>query len=317
MPKSAFMPLAMATLTETVPTGAEWIYEVKLDGYRIEAIIDPQGIQLLTRNGNDWSHRFPAVCDALRSLHTTNAVLDGEVVVLNAKGISSFQALQQMLESADRSSLRRMRYYVFDLLVLDGHTLTGLPLDDRVEVLRALLKSRPPRSIIRPVQRLYPRNGDLLAQACAAGQEGVISKRRNASYAHGRGQAWVKTKCLQRQEFVVVGYTAPKGAREAFGALLLGVYDGDQLLYAGKVGTGFDQRTLHTIYSKLNPQKRQRSALTIPPAGKLATDVQWVHPTLVAEVAFTEWTADGLLRHPVFQGLREDKVPHDVRREQL
>ena len=306
-----FMPLALATLEQAAPEGDGWIHEEKLDGYRIEAIITPRGIQLVSRNEKDWTSRFPGVADALRMLPVRSAILDGEIVALDDLGATSFQRLQQSMETHE---IRNVRYHAFDLLMLDGIDLRELPLALRRDFLWELIHELGRQPIVRPTREFHTRDGDPLAQACALGIEGIVSKRADSSYPVGRSPFWVKSKCGRRQEFVVVGYTDPQGSRNHFGALLLGVYDGPILRYAGKVGTGFDVNTLSDIMRKLRELETDAGLVTspvsIPRAG-----LHWVKPTLVAEIAFTEWTADGLLRHPVFKGLRVDKPARSVRRE--
>lgn len=308
-----FLPVGLATLQERAPAGEEWVHEEKLDGYRIEAVVQPHALHLFSRNRKDWTTRFPAVVDALRALPVHSLVLDGEIVAHDSEGNTSFQHLQQSLEN---HALRNVRYHVFDVLAIDGADLRQLPLAFRRAFLRDLLALVPrgARTIIRPTRQFDPSDGDPLAQACALGIEGVVSKRDDSPYPTGRSPLWIKSKCARRQEFVVVGYTDPQGSRNGFGALLLGVYEGKALRYAGKVGTGFDVMTLQTI-------KKHLRTIGIPAHGMLnrtgvpRTGVHWVEPSLVAEIVFTEWTEDGLLRHPVFKGLRTDKSARDVRRE--
>jgi bifunctional non-homologous end joining protein LigD len=310
-----FLPVSLATLERDVPTGAGWIHEAKLDGYRIEAVVDHRAkspVTLYSRNAHDWTARFPAVVDALARLPVEQATLDGEIVVPVALGQSAFQALQRSLEAG---ALRNVHYVLFDLLLLDDADLRRVSLRDRLSLLRALLQHREPRSPLRPVRRYSPRGGDLLARACADGLEGLVCKKLDGRYESGRHRGWVKVKCIRRQEFVVVGYTEPRGSRTGFGALLLAVHDATGALhFAGKVGTGFDTRGLAALYARLRAIERPAPTLARS-TGIPAREVHWVEPSLVAEVAFTEWTDDGRLRHPVFQGLREDKLARDVVRE--
>ncbi|HYW33505.1 MAG TPA: non-homologous end-joining DNA ligase [Gemmatimonas sp.] len=306
-----FRPVALATLDVAPPEGAGWIHEEKLDGYRIGAIRAAESVRLFSRNRKDWTSRFPGVVDAVAALPVRSAVFDGEVVALDQKGVTSFQRLQQSLELHE---IRNVRYHLFDLLELDGVDLRELPLAVRRSFLLELLKGAGRGPVLRATREFHPRDGDPLVQACALGIEGVVSKRVDTSYPRGRSPCWIKSKCGRRQEFVVVGYTDPQGSRSHFGALLLGVYDGATLHYAGKVGTGFDVSTLSSIMEELRQleirERQITSTVSIPRAG-----LHWVEPQLVAEIAFTEWTEDGLLRHPVFKGLRLDKPARDVRRE--
>jgi bifunctional non-homologous end joining protein LigD len=316
-----FVPVALATLDTKVPLGTAWIHEAKLDGYRIEAIrhaarqiqAGQAPVTLWSRNARDWSARFPDVVQAITALPVMSAVLDGEIILPVRQGASAFQALQRSL---DQPEVRGVHYVVFDLLHLDGVDLRREPLRTRQELLRALLRHRGARSPLRPVRRFGTRSGNPLAAACALGLEGIVSKERDGRYVSGRHRGWVKVKCTRRQEFVVAGYTEPRGSRTGFGALLLGVHDETgTLIYAGKVGTGFDSRTLNALHERLRT-RRVRAAPVAPSPLLPRRDVHWVEPELVAEVAFTEWTADGQLRHPVFHGLREDKRARDVVREE-
>ena len=306
-----FIPVALATLEAAAPEGEGWIHEEKLDGYRIEAIRSDSGIQLVSRNAKDWTSRFPAVAETLMMLPIRSAILDGEIVALDENGATSFQRLQQSMESHE---IRNVRYHAFDLLMLDGIDLRELPLALRRDFLHELLHELGRQSIVRPTREFHPRQGDPLAQACALGIEGIVSKRADSSYPVGRSPAWIKSKCGRRQEFVIVGYTDPQGSRSHFGALLLGVYDGPTLRYAGKVGTGFDVITLSAIMRKLR-ELETGAGLVTSPVSIPRSGLHWVKPELVAEITFTEWTSDGLLRHPVFKGLRADKPASAVRRE--
>ena len=306
-----FVPVALATLESSAPVGPEWIHEEKLDGYRIESVLAGGSLRLLSRSGKDWTSRFPSVAEALLTLPVTSAVLDGEIVAVDERGVASFQRLQQSLHSHE---IRAVRYHVFDLLWLNGTDLRELPLAFRREFLNDLLLERDRNSVVHKTRQFHIRHGDPLARACALGIEGVVSKRADAAYPVGRTPLWIKSKCVRRQEFVVVGYTDPEGSRHHLGALLLGVYHGSTLRYAGKVGTGFDERMLRTLWRALRARAIAvpdvQSSGALPRAG-----AHWVRPELVAEIAFTEWTTDGVLRHPVFKGLRTDKRARTVRRE--
>lgn len=310
-----FLPVALATLEPQAPSGPEWIHEEKLDGYRIEAVVSDSGVRLYSRNEKDWTMRFPGVVEALRDLPVQAAVLDGEIVALDVHGATSFQQLQQSMEHHE---IRNVRYHVFDILSLNGTDLRELPLTFRRDFLREVLRELPRSArggaAVRPTRQFSERDGDPLQQACALGIEGVVSKRDDSAYPLGRSPMWVKSKCARRQEFVVVGFTDPQGSRDHFGALLLGVYDGAALHYAGKVGTGFDVQTLGEVRERLREIEIPAHGM-VSRTGLPRTGVHWVKPRLVAEIVFTEWTADGLLRHPVFKGLRADKPARDVRRE--
>ncbi|MEX2220756.1 MAG: DNA ligase D [Candidatus Rokuibacteriota bacterium] len=301
----------LATLVSGPPPGEDWVHEIKLDGYRILLRIERGRVKLLTRNRQDWTARFPAMAEAASALPVKEALLDGEVVVLDRAGVSSFQALQQ---ADPRGAGGAPVYVAFDLLFLDGRDLRPLPLVERKARLARLLKSRRGRlryseHVAAPGQRVYQR-------ACRLGLEGIVAKRKHAPYTSGRGQAWLKVKCVTRQELVIGGYTDPEGARAEFGSLLLGVHERDgRLVYAGRVGTGFDHATLRALGARLRKLERRASPFAPDGPRPPARGAHWVKPELVAEVAFTEWTRDGLLRHPAFGGLREDKPAAQVVRE--
>jgi len=307
----AWVAPQLATLVSGPPPGDGWVHEIKLDGYRILLRIERGRVKLLTRNRQDWTTRFPAVAKAVAALPVKEALLDGEIVALDSAGVSSFQALQQ----ADQLEADRTLVYVaFDLLFLDGRDLRPLLLVERKARLARLLKGR--RGQLRysahfdvPGRRVYER-------ACRLGLEGIVSKQKTAPYASGRGPAWLKVKCVARQEMVIGGYTDPEGARAEFGSLLLSVHDRDgRLVYAGRVGTGFDHATLRSLGARLRKLEQRASPFAPDGPRPPARGAHWVKPELVAEVAFTEWTRDGLLRHPTFEGLREDKPAAQVVRE--
>ena len=305
----------LATLVTAPPAGDEWLHELKLDGYRILCAVEDGEAQVYTRNAKDWTARFSPIAKAAAALPVSSALLDGEVVVLKPDGTSSFQALQNALtESRDRDLL----YYVFDLLYLDGQDLRPAPLTARKEALAGLVSKGFPqdRPVIRLSDHVQGQGEGFYQQACRHGLEGIVSKRADAPYRSGRGKDWLKVKCLKRQEFIIAGYTDPEGARSGFGALLLAVNDGDDLIFTGRVGTGFDTSTLDSLRERLEKLERKTPPVKNPPRGAQARGVHWVKPELVAEIAFTEWTDDGALRHPTFQGLREDKPAADVVREE-
>ena len=306
----AWVAPQLATLVSGPPPGDGWVHEIKLDGYRILLRIERGRVKLLTRNRQDWTARFPAVAEAAAALPVKEALLDGEIVALDRAGVSSFQALQQ----ADQLEAGRSLVYVaFDLLFLDGRDLRPLPLLERKARLARLLKGR--RGRLRYAEHFDTPGQRVFDRACRLGLEGIIAKQKSASYRSGRGAAWLKVKCVARQELVIGGYTDPDGARAEFGSLLLGVHDRDgRLVYAGRVGTGFDQATLERLGARLRKLERRDSPFT-PHGPRPPARAHWVKPELVAEVAFTEWTRDGLLRHPAFQGLREDKPASQIVRE--
>ncbi|MBT2322002.1 DNA ligase D [Variovorax paradoxus] len=301
----------LATLVDAPPPRPdEWIYEIKFDGYRMLAHIgEGGGVRLVTRNGHDWTSRLPHLARALAGMKLAPGWLDGEIVVLAESGRTDFQALQNAFESA---STKGIVFFLFDLPYYDGHDLRGVPLVERREFLRSLLADPPPGIRFSEAFDASPR--DIVASACKLGLEGVIGKRKQSRYASRRSADWIKLKCSQRQEFVIGGYTDPKGSRIGIGSLLLGVHDGKgDLVYAGKVGTGFNDRSLADMLKRLqkigidqrpfkNPTEDERSA-------------HWVEPRLVAEVSYAEWTAGGHIRHGVFHALRSDKPARAIVRE--
>ncbi len=302
----------LATLVEKAPPG-EWSYEIKFDGYRIMARIDHDEVKLFTRNGHDWTHKLPKQAEALAALGLESAWLDGEIVVANEQGVPDFQALQNAFES-NRSG--NILYYLFDMPYLNGVDLREVPVEERRVALATVLKPNKD-----PLLRFSDAFGEepeaLLNSACQMQMEGLIGKRLGSPYVSRRSSDWIKLKCKHRQEFVVVGFTDPQGARNAFGALLLGLHDRDsgELRYAGKVGTGFNETTLKHIYEQLKPLQVKKPAVVNPPTGFDAKGVHWLKPVLLAEVAFAEMTKDGSVRHAVFHGLRDDKPAEDITEE--
>ncbi|MFU8815378.1 MAG: DNA ligase D [Pseudomonadales bacterium] len=301
----------LATLAQAAPAGSEWIHEIKFDGYRILARLDRGGVTLISRNGKDWTGRFPELAVLLGNLPAGSAVLDGEVVALAANGASSFRLLQEALSAGRTAALI---YQVFDLLHLDGHDLSTTPQLERKRALANLLERAGfvGAAKVRYTEHLKGKGEQFYRHACRLGLEGIICKRAGARYQPGRNKHWLKVKCTRHEELVVGGYTEPGGARSGFGALLLGFFDGDRLVYAGKVGTGFSDRQLQRLHARLRDLEVPDSPFAVPPASR---GVHWVEPALVAEVEFTEWTRERLLRHPTFRGLREDKDPREVRKD--
>jgi bifunctional non-homologous end joining protein LigD len=301
-------PPQLATLAPAAPDGADWVHEIKYDGYRMLAWIDGASVRLLTRNRKDWTDRFPELVRALVGLNLGDAVLDGEVGVELPDGRTSFQALQNVLKHS--SSGGRLRFWLFDALRLDGEDLTRLPLVERKARLRAVLSGA--RAPLRYSEHVEGRGPAFHEQACRHGLEGIISKRSAAPYRGGRSRDWLKVKCVREQEFVVGGYTAPGGSRQGLGALHVGTFEDGRLVYRGKVGTGYTENTLRDLVRRLKPLKRPDSPFADGPRAGAARGSTWVDPVLVAQVRFTEVTDDGRLRHPVFHGLREDKDATEV-----
>lgn len=307
----------LATLVDGPPTHGEWDYEVKFDGYRILARIDGNTVRLFSRNGRDWTAKLPRQARTLRALGLREAWLDGEVVVMGERGVPDFQALQNAFETAHAEHIA---YYLFDIPFCNGMDLRGVPLRERRALLQRILDAAPgdlDRDAVLFSGTFNAAPEDLLSSACSMSLEGVIGKRADAPYRAGRSPAWIKLKCGQRQEFVIGGYSAPKGRRSGFGALLLGVYDdAGKLRYAGRVGTGFNETSLHTLHRELTGLTIDTPRFANPPTGSDARDVQWVKPERVAEIAFAEWTREGIVRQAVFQGLRDDKPARNIVREQ-
>jgi len=299
----AFRPVQLAKLVDTVPSGDRWIHEMKYDGYRILVAVGGGEARAYTRSGLDWSDRFPSILSEARKLQVRSALIDGEAVVIDAEGRSSFQALQNALKGAPAS----IDYYAFDLLQLDGDDLKRVPLLERKKKLEAILPARNP--ILRYSDHIQGRGEELLHRFCDAGLEGIISKLADSDYVAARDGSWLKIKCIKRQEFVVVGWT-PSDKERAFRSLVLGVYDGGKLRYAGKVGTGFDTAELVRLMKIMAPLE-QRTATVEAPRTEVR-GARWLRPKLVAEIAFTEMTNEGTLRHPSYLGLREDKKPEAV-----
>ncbi|VVO47463.1 DNA ligase D [Pseudomonas fluorescens] len=302
----------LATLVDSAPAG-EWSYEIKFDGYRIMARIDHDQVQLFTRNGHDWTHKLPKQAEALAALGLESAWLDGEMVVANEQGVPDFQALQNAFDSGKSTNIL---YYLFDLPYLNGVDLREVAVEERRAALSTVLGAHE-QPLLRFSEAFDETPDALLNSACQMQMEGLIGKRLGSPYVSRRSGDWIKLKCKHRQEFIIVGYTDPKGARSAFGALLLGLHDRDsgELRYAGKVGTGFNETTLKSILAQLKPLQVKTAAVVNPPSGFEAKGVHWLKPKLLAEVAFAEMTKDGSVRHAVFHGLRDDKPAKDITEE--
>lgn len=303
----------LATLTERRFSDPEWIFERKFDGVRCLAFRDGDAVRLLSRNRRDLNGTFPELADALATQDTKQFVVDGEVVAFEGRR-TSFGRLQGRLGLTDPAQARATRipvfYYVFDLLHVGGQSTRDLPLTWRKRLLRDAFRFDHP---VRFTTHRVGAGEAAYRAACERGDEGVIAKRADAEYEGRRSESWLKFKCVRDQEFVIGGFTAPRGSRVALGALLVGYHDDGDLVYAGKVGTGFDDATLRALHSRLVPLEQDRPPFTRGRVREAGT--RWVRPTLVAQVAFTEWTRDGKLRHPRFTGLRTDKGADEVVRE--
>jgi bifunctional non-homologous end joining protein LigD len=301
----------LATLMGTPPSEGDWLYEIKFDGYRIVTRIDGKKIQLITRNGHDWTAKLPTLAKAVADLKISSGWLDGEIVVVDKNGIPNFQSLQNAFDTA---KTQQISYYVFDLPYYNGYDLCAVPLIERRALLQSILK-KSNSELVRYSENFDAPIKDLMASACHIGLEGVIGKRQESTYAFRRSKNWIKLKCTHRQEFVIGGFTDPKGSRQGIGSLLLGVHDDEgNLLYAGNVGTGFSEKTLADLRKKLDAVSSDKN----PFSSETDIDkkaVHWVRPTLLAEVSFAEWTNTGHIRHAVFHGLRTDKKAKAIVRE--
>ena len=316
-PLPAFVPPQLSLPVEKPPPGPQWVHEIKLDGYRMAARIDNGRAQLLTRTGLDWTDKYPSAVAALANLNVKTAYIDGELCGVDDAGLPSFAQTQA---ATDGERGVRLVYYAFDLLHLDGQDISTLTLIERKALLEPLVANKP------GLQFNGHESGDgelILEHAGKLGFEGVVSKTIDAPYAPGNRGLWRKAKALNRQEFVIVGWSDPEGTRPYLGALLLGYYTDDgKLIYAGRVGTGMSVKVLANLRRRLDPLARKSSPLSIPPPRStrfgsplVLSRVHWVEPKLVAEITYLTWTADGLLRHTVYVGLREDKPAIEVRRE--
>jgi bifunctional non-homologous end joining protein LigD len=306
-PKWSFVEPALATRVEDAPKGDNWIHEIKYDGYRIQAAASGDSVRLYTRTGLDWTGKFQSVADALAALNLKDVLLDGEVAVAQASGRTDFSSLQKSLESG---VAKGVSYFVFDLLADGGKDLRKTPLVERKARLeKVLAKAKAP---IRIGPHFDGNGPAVLAAFRDKGLEGVVSKKADSPYRSGRTQSWLKVKCINEQEFVIIGYQ-PSARGRAFASLMLADYEDENLVYRGNVGTGFNDKTLASLHAQLNKLARTKPALHVP--REAAKGAKWVDPKLVAQVKFAEFTADGAVRHGVFLGLRGDKPAEDVTAE--
>jgi len=306
-----FIEPALATLRSTPPPGGRWLHEIKFDGYRLQAHIRDGKARLLTRSGLDWTEKFgDAIVTALGSLPVRQAIMDGELIVEGAGGASDFSALQAALSEG---RVDRMALYLFDLLYLDGYDFRPVPLAERKATLQKLLDGAPP--VLRYSEH-FEEDGELVFRhACRLSLEGIVSKAGDAAYRSGRGKDWIKSKCSMRQEFVVAGYVPSTTSNRAIGSLVLGYYENERLIYAGRVGTGFSHVLAQDLFKRLDKMRIAKSPFAKKLTSEEARGAKFVRPELVAEVEFRTWTADNLIRHASFRGLREDKSATDVTRE--
>jgi len=309
----AFMKPMLATLTDRPVPGDGWLYERKFDGERCIVVSDGTGIRLLSRNRKRLNDTYPDLEDAFADIGDVHFIADGEIVAFEGNE-TSFSRLQERMQIVDRRRARRsgvpVFLYLFDLMYLDGFDLCALPLSTRKRLLHRLIRFNDP---LRYTEHRSEDGAACYREACEQGWEGIIAKRAAGRYLHRRSTDWLKFKCVSRQEFVIGGYTEPGGSRSGFGALLIGYYEKERLIYAGKVGTGFDERTLTDLHERL--AAREQAASPFADKERPEKGEHFVTPDMVCEVAFTEWTPEGRLRHPRYLGLRGDKAAGAVVRE--
>jgi DNA ligase D-like protein (predicted ligase) len=305
----------LAKLVENAPDGPDWLHEIKFDGYRMHARLDAGRSQILTRRGNDWTEKYPAIARAISALTAQNAYLDGELCGVLPDGRTAFNLIQNATDTGQGSLV----FFLFDLLHLDGEDLMALPVLERKSRLESLLNSAP--DSLRYNDHQIGHGPEFHRLACQHGVEGIVSKRANGRYEPDR-RTWLKIKCLNREEFVVVGWSDPEGSRHRIGALLLGYHTLEgKLIYAGRAGTGLPGAELERLWQRLQPLVVEKMPLAVPPPRStrfgsplVLSRVHWVRPETVVEVSYVEWTPDGLLRHVVYLGEREDKLATEVRR---
>lgn len=307
-----FIAPQLATLVKEPPAGDEWLHELKFDGYRMLCRIAHGKVRVWSRNRVDWTAKFPAIARAVQSIAATAAILDGEVVVMDSRGRTRFQKLQQAM---GKGGSTEFIYEVFDLIYLDGFNLTRTPLNERKRLLKTLLDATDGSGPLRYSDHIEGGGAEVFKQACKKGTEGIVSKLATSTYDSTRNRNWQKVKCSKQQEFVIAGYTPSKKGLPGFGSLILGVYEKGDLVYSGRVGTGFTLKKRVELKKKFDTIARETAPFAVKPKASGLANAHWVSPRLVAEVTFTEWTSDGAIRHPSFQGLREDKEPEDVHRE--
>ena len=306
-----FVPPQLATLVSSAPAGDVWLHELKFDGYRMICHLHRGNARFWSRNQKDWTEKFPNLSKALKALPVSAAILDGEIVVVDKEGRSSFQKLQQSMKGGAVTFI----FQIFDLIYLDGYNLTRVPLRERKALLEELLVGTKAGGPLRYSDHVVGNGAQFFKQACEYGIEGIISKLADSVYESTRSRSWQKVKCNKRQEFVIAGYTPSKKDFPGFGSLILGVYDKGKFIYSGRVGTGFSIKQRLELQKKLDRISQPAMPFATKPKDPGLRDAHWAKPELVGEVEFTEWTEEGSIRHPSFQGLREDKKAKDVVRE--
>lgn len=302
----------LAKLVRTIPKNEDWLYELKYDGYRIIAFVEANSVRLITRNGNDYTNHFSTIASSLTDLATGRAmILDGEIVITDASGKTDFQALQSYLKNPKDQNLT---YIVFDLLALDGVDLRGQSLIERKERLKNLMKNAPYNLYYS--RHIKGNGNESFAVACQTGMEGIIGKRAGSQYSGLKNGDWIKLKCDRRQEFVIGGYALTDKKNSGVSSLLLGVYKGEELVYAGRVGTGMSEADMRMLEKEFESLRRQGPPFKHAPKPRPKEQLTWLEPELVAEIKFAEWTQDNLLRQASFKGLRVDKDPREIKREE-
>src|SRR5215216_1911065 len=307
-----FVQPQLATLVERPPSGDEWLHELKFDGYRLLCHVNGRQVRFWTRHQKDWTAKFASVAKAVKALPLKSAILDGEIVALDPSGRASFQRLQQSIHKGGGSSLI---FNVFDVIYIEGFNITRSRLRERKGVLAELLEPLGDAGLLRYSDHIEGNGERFFKEACKLGIEGIVSKHADSMYESTRSRNWLKIKCLRRQEFVIAGYTlSDKGL--PFSSLILGVYDKGKLIYAGRAGTGFSNQLRADLKKQLDRIARKERPFEVIPRDPGLRRAIWAEPKLVGEVAFSEWTDEGIIRHPSFQGLREDKKPQEVVKEE-